>query len=159
ERAAAGLRALGAESAGQQATALRARVALAAGDNDRAFALADECADNDDDLTTAGAVGTVNAGVLARRGATPAAVPGASAASDARAGTDALADHATACAWLAAVPEITGDRAGSRDARRRAHALYDQKGASALAERVAETESNSDTTSTATPIGDVLSNA
>jgi len=49
--------------------------------------------------------------------------------------TDALVDHGDACDCLAAVLGAAGDATGARAAAERAAALYERKGAAALAER------------------------
>jgi class 3 adenylate cyclase/tetratricopeptide (TPR) repeat protein/type II secretory pathway predicted ATPase ExeA len=136
ERASAGLHALGAEADAHRAIALRARAAFAMGDVDRALDLAEQCTTAEQDLTTAVAAWTVKAQVLAARGDGNEALELAHATVDLAAHTDLLVDHADACAALSAVLAQNGDAAGAQDALRRARALYEQKGATALADRL-----------------------
>jgi class 3 adenylate cyclase/tetratricopeptide (TPR) repeat protein len=138
DRAGAGLRALGAEADAQRAIALRARVAFAADDIALALDLANECAASEDDLTTAVAAWTVKAQVLARRGEVDAALDLGRTTVELVARTDLLVDHADALAAVADVLDASGDRLAAQDARRRAAELYVQKGATALAERLAD---------------------
>jgi class 3 adenylate cyclase/tetratricopeptide (TPR) repeat protein len=137
-RAITGFRGLGANADAYRASSIRARVALAAGDDNRALELAEECGDAQEDLTTAVGAWSVKALVLARRGRADEALQLVRDAVDLAAPTDALVDHADAMAALAEVLAITGDDVGAGDARRRAYELYEQKGATALFERVAD---------------------
>src|SRR5207253_2566929 len=73
---------------------------------------------------------------LARRGEVDGAVELARDAVGRAEPTDALVDRADAWAALGVVLELTGDRAGAASSREQAHALYEQKGATALADRL-----------------------
>ena len=132
-----GFAALGVEVDAAQAAALQGRAALMLGDVDRAFDLA-ETAERlgGRDLKTAIAWRAVKAEVLARRGSHAEAVSLAQAAVSLAESTDALVDRADALAALGAVLRLTGDAAGAQAATDHARALYEQKGATALAERL-----------------------
>ncbi|KUI47640.1 hypothetical protein AU198_23865 [Mycobacterium sp. GA-1199] len=78
---------------------------------------------------------TVRAQLLARDGVHDRARQVAEEAVSLAAGTDALVDHGDACLALATVLRLAGDTAGMRTAAEQAIALYDRKGAAALAEK------------------------
>ena len=159
ERASAGLHALGAEADAHRAIALRARAALAMGDHDRALILAEQCTTAEQDLTTAVAAWTVKAQVLAARGDAGEALELAHATVDLAARTDLMVDHADACAALSLVLAQTGDPAGAREALMRAQALYEQKGATALTQRLGVDNTADDEPATvAAAMGERLSN-
>ncbi|MEX1009019.1 MAG: nuclear transport factor 2 family protein, partial [Acidimicrobiia bacterium] len=84
--------------------------------------------------------------VLAERGDVAGAVAIAEQAVDIAAGTDLVIDHADACAALTALRARAGDAAGARAARADARRLYEQKGATVPAERLAENEAPAATT-------------
>ncbi|KLO28530.1 hypothetical protein ABW16_12645 [Mycolicibacter heraklionensis] len=76
---------------------------------------------------------TLRALLLTRRGDHDAARQMAESAVDLAERTDALVDHGDACLALATVLNAAGDEAGARAAAERATALYERKGAEALA--------------------------
>ncbi|GAT12674.1 putative ATPase [Mycolicibacterium novocastrense] len=78
---------------------------------------------------------SVRAQLLARAGVHDRAKQVAEEAVSLAAATDALVDHGDACLALATVLRIAGDRAGMRAAAEQAIALYERKGAAALAEK------------------------
>ncbi len=78
---------------------------------------------------------SVRAQLLARAGAHDRAKAIAEEAVSLAAVTDALVDHGDACLALATVLRIAGNTAGMRAAAEQAVALYDRKGAAALAEK------------------------
>lgn len=78
---------------------------------------------------------TVRARLLARDGAHDRARRVAEEAVDLAGATDALVDHGDACLALATVLRFAGNTAGMRAAAEQAVALYDRKGAAALAEK------------------------
>ena len=136
-----GFRALGIDVDAAQAAAIRARAALAVGEDDRALELV-EVAESlgAHDLKTAIAWRTGKAEVLARRGRHAQAIELAEAAAALAEPTDALLDRADAQAALGAVLTLAGDVEGGRRATERARSLYEQKGATALAERLGPDE-------------------
>ena len=77
---------------------------------------------------------TLRAHLLSRNGEHDEARRAAEAAIALAERTDALVDHGDACLALATVLSAAGDAAGSRAAAERAAALYEQKGAAALAD-------------------------
>ena len=136
-RAYQGFTHLGVTADAAQAAALRGRAALAMGNMTDALAHA---AESDrlggQDLKTAITWRSVRAEVLARQGDLDGAIELAQAAVALAEPTDALIDHADALATLAVVTRLAGDDAGADAARGRALALYERKGAVALAERL-----------------------
>ncbi|MGV0718368.1 BTAD domain-containing putative transcriptional regulator [Mycolicibacterium sp. XJ662] len=78
---------------------------------------------------------TVRAQLLARSGAHDEARRAAEEAVALAERTDALVDHGDACLALATVSGVAGDSVGARAAAERALALYERKGAAALAEK------------------------
>lgn len=132
-----GFHRLGIDADAAQAAALRARAALAAGDDERALELA-ETAERlgGRDLKTAIAWRAVKSEVLARRGLHAEAVALARSATELAEPTDALLDRADAQAALASALGGAGDVEGARRATDRARDLYERKGATALAARL-----------------------
>nr|WP_256364324.1 BTAD domain-containing putative transcriptional regulator [Mycobacterium sp. GA-1285] len=78
---------------------------------------------------------SVRAQLLARGRAHDRAKEVAEEAVSLAAGTDALVDHGDACTALATVLRLAGDTAGMRAVAEQAVALYERKGAAALAEK------------------------
>jgi class 3 adenylate cyclase/type II secretory pathway predicted ATPase ExeA len=76
--------------------------------------------------------------VLAARGDLARAVALAEEATEIGADTDLMIDHADACAVLADVRRLAGDLEGAATARDRAQDLYEKKGATVLAGRLAQ---------------------
>ncbi len=148
-----GLRELGLGIDAAQAAALLARALLAVDRVAEAEALShDSEALAGDDLKAAIAWRGVRAEALARRGEHAAAVEFARTAVEIASATDALLDHADARLALAAALRAAG-RGGEADAEeRRAHELWEAKGATLLTER-ARNEGAIASTATA-PIGD-----
>lgn len=141
----AGFAALGDGVDAAQAAAVRARALLALGrDDDALAATVDSERLGGEDLKAAIAWRSARAEVLARRGELDEADALATAAVAMAERTDALVDHADACAALAAVRRAAGDRAGAAAATERARALYVQKGATALAAVLADGEPGPD---------------
>jgi class 3 adenylate cyclase/tetratricopeptide (TPR) repeat protein len=133
-RAADGFTAMGVTTDAAQAAALRARAALALGRAEDALRhAATSEALGGQDLKTAIAWRAVKAEVLAQRGSFDQATALAREAVALAAPTDALVDHADACAALAAVLRASGDRTGAAEATHEARSLYEKKGATALA--------------------------
>lgn len=129
----AGFSALGDGVDAAQAAAVRARALLALGRDDQALtATVDSERLGGQDLKTAIAWRAARAEVLARGGDLAEADALAATAVAMAERTDALVDHADACAAQAAVRRAAGDAAGAAAATERARALYEQKGASAL---------------------------
>jgi class 3 adenylate cyclase/ketosteroid isomerase-like protein/tetratricopeptide (TPR) repeat protein len=152
-----GFHRLGIEADAAQAAALRARAALAVDDGERALALAETAEQlGGRDLKTAIAWRAVKAEVLARRGQHAEAIALARAATELAEPTDALLDRADAQAALGAVLTIAGDVDGGQRATHHARSLYEQKGATALASRLAgkETPTDAPRPQVATPVGD-----
>lgn len=94
---------------------------------------------------------TVRAQLLARGGAHDAARQMAEEAVAIAGSTDALVDHGDACLALAVVLGIAGDAVGSRAAADRAAALYESKGAAALAEKARRLQGGRTTADTPAP--------
>ena len=128
---------MGLDADATQAAALRARCQLLEGHDDAALELADGAgAIAGSDLKTAVTWRAVRADVFARRGDREAALALAREAVSLTQDTDALLDHAEALAALAMALEAAGDEAGALDARTDAAALFEQKGATALLDRL-----------------------
>ena len=121
-----------------RAAALLARALLAQGDVDEAepMAAASEALAGQD-LKTAIAWRVARAEVLAARGDADAGVALAEEAVAIAAGTDLIIDHADACVALADLRDATGNTVGAQQARADARRLYDAKGATVPAERLA----------------------
>jgi class 3 adenylate cyclase/tetratricopeptide (TPR) repeat protein len=133
-----GLGTLGVGADAGQAAALLARALLEQGDvdeADRIAAASEELAGQN--LKTAIAWRIARAEVLATRGDLPAALAHADAAVDIAAATDLILDHADACVALAQLREEAGDAPGAQHARADALRLYEAKGATVPAERLA----------------------
>src|SRR6185503_21118222 len=107
------------------------------GDDDRALELAAEAGRlGGHDLKVGVGWRACTAVALARGGQQAEAVALAREAVALADPTDALVDRADAHAALATVLALTGDADGARQATDRARALYEQKGATALAEQL-----------------------
>ena len=137
------LGALGVGADAGNAAALLARALLVDGDVDEAddLAAASEHLAGQN-LKTAIGWRVARAEVLAARGALADAVATAEAAVRIGAGTDLVLDHADACAALATIRARAGDDVGSRAARLEARRLYEQKGATVHAERLADADTS-----------------
>ncbi|MBV8957375.1 MAG: nuclear transport factor 2 family protein, partial [Actinobacteria bacterium] len=136
-RAQEGFTAMGVTTDAAQAAALRGRAALALGRPDDALTYVATSEDlGGQDLKTSIAWRAVKAEVLAARGDVGAATELAEAAVAVAAPTDALIDHADALTALAHVLQAGGDGAAAQRIASEARALYEQKGATALAERL-----------------------
>lgn len=133
-----GLGTLGVGADAGQAAALLSRALLAQGDVDNAATMAtasEELAGQN--LKTAILWRIARAEVLAARGDITPGVALAQEAVEIAAGTDYLIDHADACVALARLREESGDLAGARAARTEALRLYELKGATVPAQRLA----------------------
>ncbi|HZQ83934.1 MAG TPA: nuclear transport factor 2 family protein, partial [Acidimicrobiales bacterium] len=136
-RAHEGFTAMGITTDAAQAAALRGRASLALGRADDALAFATTSEElGGQDLKTSIAWRAVKAEVLAARGNITEATELAQAAVDVAKRTDALVDHADALAALAGVLRAAGDSPRAQQTSADARALYEQKGATALAERL-----------------------
>ena len=93
------------------------------------------------DLKTSIAWRVAKAEVLAARGDASSAVALAEEAVEIAAATDLVIDHADACVALAGLRDGAGDGPGARSARADAVRLYDLKGATVPAQRLAGVES------------------
>ncbi|MBV8979560.1 MAG: AAA family ATPase [Acidimicrobiia bacterium] len=134
-----GFTAMGVTVDAAQAAALRGRAELALGRVDNALAhVATSEQLGGQDLKTAIVWRAVKAEILAVRGNVAEATELADAAVALATPTDALVDHADALAALAAVHAAAGDSAAARRIAAEARALYEQKGATALAGGLAE---------------------
>ena len=90
------------------------------------------------DLKTAIAWRGARAEVLAARGDVAGGIALATEAVEIAAATDLVIDHADACVTLAALHEQAGDAAAAQSVRTEAKRLYDLKGATVPAERLAD---------------------
>src|SRR6185503_793737 len=88
-------------------------------------------------LKTAIAWRIAKASVLAARDAVAEGVALAQEAVEIASATDLVLDHADACVVLADLQDTAGDEAGARAARDEARRLYEAKGATVPAERLA----------------------
>ncbi len=137
----AGLGTLGVGADAGQAAALLSIALLAEGDVDEAELMAAESeALAGQNLKTAIGWRVARAEVLAARGDLTAAVELAEEAVAIAAGTDLVIDHADACVALGTLRARSGDGAGAKAAQADAKRLYEQKGATVPAERLADAE-------------------
>lgn len=131
-----GFRRMGLDADTAEAAALLGRVCLTLGRNTEAEEL---CTESErlagHALKASIAWRTLRALLLARSGDHRAAREMAESAESLADRTDALVDHGDACLAVATVLNAAGDTAGARSAAERAAALYESKGAEALAAR------------------------
>ena len=147
-----GLGALGVGADAGNAAALLARALLVDGAVDEADAMATASKSlAGQNLKTAIGWRVARAEVLAAQGDPAAAVAIAEQAVEIAAGTDLIIDHADACVALAALRNRAGDAAGARVARAEAKRLYDLKGATVPAARLAEEETSAKAVRSARP--------
>jgi class 3 adenylate cyclase/ketosteroid isomerase-like protein/tetratricopeptide (TPR) repeat protein len=150
QRAQEGLTAMGLGADAAQAAALRARAALRSGQPDAALAFVAESERlAGQDLKSSVLRRAIRAEVLAGRGELAEAIELAEAAVALAEPTDALVDHADACAALAVVRRAAGDTAGAEAAAAQARSLYERKGATALLAALDPTAATDTTTAAA----------
>ncbi len=134
-----GLGTLGVGADAGQAAALLATALLARGEIDEAELMAGESeALAGQNLKTAIAWRIARAEVHAARGDAAAGVTVAEEAVKIAAGTDLVLDHADACVVLAELRALSGDADGAEQARADARRLYEAKGATVPAARLAD---------------------
>ena len=133
-----GLGTLGVGADAGQAAALLATALLARGETDEAELMAGESeALAGQNLKTAIAWRIARAEVHAARGDAAAGVTIAGEAVEIAAGTDLILDHADACVVLADLCRLAGDAPAAERARAEARRLYEAKGATVPAGRLA----------------------